>query len=104
MRHQRHFAQPPRSFVCLDHPLQHLLAARGIDGPNISHVINVDAPRQAEDYVHRIGRTGRAGRAGVAVTEIGVLTEGDGVLVRDANGNPIALERGGYSHFGGRAP
>ena len=31
-------------------------------------MINFDAPRQAEDYVHRIGRTGRAGRAGVAVT------------------------------------
>jgi thiamine-monophosphate kinase len=46
----------------------------------------------------------RAARAGVAVTEIGVLTEGDGVLVRDANGSRIALERGGYSHFGGRAP
>jgi superfamily II DNA/RNA helicase len=44
------------------------VAARGIDVPGISHVINFDAPRQAEDYVHRIGRTGRAGRAGVAVT------------------------------------
>jgi superfamily II DNA/RNA helicase len=44
------------------------VAARGIDVPGISHVINFDAPRQAEDYVHRIGRTGRAGRTGVAVT------------------------------------
>jgi len=44
------------------------VAARGIDVPGISHVINFDAPRQAEDYVHRIGRTGRAGRSGVAVT------------------------------------
>jgi superfamily II DNA/RNA helicase len=44
------------------------VAARGIDVPGISHVINFDAPRQAENYVHRIGRTGRAGRAGVAVT------------------------------------
>jgi superfamily II DNA/RNA helicase len=44
------------------------VAARGIDVPGISHVINFDAPRQAEDYVHRIGRTGRAGRPGVAVT------------------------------------
>jgi len=47
------------------------VAARGIDVPGISHVINFDAPRQAEDYVHRIGRTGRAGRAGVAVTLLG---------------------------------
>ncbi|NCS66612.1 MAG: RNA helicase [Hydrogenophilales bacterium CG03_land_8_20_14_0_80_62_28] len=44
------------------------VAARGIDVAGISHVINYDAPRQAEDYVHRIGRTGRAGRSGVAVT------------------------------------
>ena len=44
------------------------VAARGIDVPGISHVINFDVPRQAEDYVHRIGRTGRAGRPGVAVT------------------------------------
>ena len=44
------------------------VAARGLDVAGISHVINFDAPRQAEDYVHRIGRTGRAGRAGIAVT------------------------------------
>ena len=47
------------------------VAARGIDVVGISHVINFDAPRQAEDYVHRIGRTGRAGRSGVAVTMLG---------------------------------
>jgi len=47
------------------------VAARGIDVAGISHVINFDAPRQAEDYVHRIGRTGRAGRSGVAVTLLG---------------------------------
>ncbi len=47
------------------------VAARGIDVAGISHVINFDAPRQAEDYVHRIGRTGRAGRSGVAVTLAG---------------------------------
>ena len=44
------------------------VAARGIDVPNITHVINYDLPKQAEDYVHRIGRTGRAGRDGVAIT------------------------------------
>ncbi len=47
------------------------VAARGIDVPGINLVVNYDAPRQAEDYVHRIGRTGRAGRAGVAVTFLG---------------------------------
>ncbi|ODU69699.1 MAG: hypothetical protein ABT05_02065 [Lautropia sp. SCN 66-9] len=47
------------------------VAARGIDVAGISHVINFDAPRAAEDYVHRIGRTGRAGRRGIAVTLMG---------------------------------
>jgi superfamily II DNA/RNA helicase len=44
------------------------VAARGIDVPSISHVINYGMPMKAEDYVHRIGRTGRAGRPGLAVT------------------------------------
>ncbi|MFG5406971.1 DEAD/DEAH box helicase [Piscinibacter sakaiensis] len=44
------------------------VAARGIDVPTITHVINYGLPMKAEDYVHRIGRTGRAGRSGLAVT------------------------------------
>jgi len=48
------------------------VAARGIDIAGISHVINFDLPRQAEDYVHRIGRTGRAGRTGIAVSFAGM--------------------------------
>jgi len=44
------------------------VAARGIDVPGISHVINFDLPKFAEDYVHRIGRTGRAGATGIAVS------------------------------------
>ena len=44
------------------------VAARGIDVPTISHVINFGLPMKAEDYVHRIGRTGRAGRSGKAIT------------------------------------
>jgi ATP-dependent RNA helicase DeaD len=43
------------------------VAARGIDVPRITHVINYDIPYDAEAYVHRIGRTGRAGRAGKAI-------------------------------------
>lgn len=44
------------------------VAARGIDIPGISHVVNYDIPRGAEDYTHRIGRTGRAGLQGTAIT------------------------------------
>jgi superfamily II DNA/RNA helicase len=44
------------------------VAARGIDVAGITHVINFDLPKFAEDYVHRIGRTGRAGATGVAVS------------------------------------
>jgi ATP-dependent RNA helicase DeaD len=44
------------------------VAARGLDVPRISHVINHDIPTDTESYVHRIGRTGRAGRAGVAIS------------------------------------
>ncbi|ADQ84891.1 MULTISPECIES: DEAD/DEAH box helicase [Methylovorus] len=44
------------------------VAARGIDVQGITHVINYDLPKFAEDYVHRIGRTGRAGNTGVAVS------------------------------------
>jgi len=44
------------------------IAARGIDVPGISHVVNFDLPDEAESYVHRIGRTGRNGANGAAIT------------------------------------
>lgn len=44
------------------------VAARGLDIPNVSHVINFDQPATYEDYVHRIGRTGRGGASGKALT------------------------------------
>ncbi|MEO8880155.1 MAG: DEAD/DEAH box helicase [Gemmatimonadaceae bacterium] len=44
------------------------VAARGLDVPHVSHVLNYGVPSAAEAYVHRIGRTGRAGREGVAIT------------------------------------
>ena len=46
------------------------VAARGLDIPKVSHVINYDVPSTYEDYVHRIGRTGRAGERGQALTFI----------------------------------
>jgi superfamily II DNA/RNA helicase len=67
------------------------VAARGIDVPGINLVVNYDAPRQAEDYVHRIGRTGRAGRAGIAVTFLG---HADRNLVRQIErftGNKVSM-------------
>ena len=47
------------------------VAARGLDIPEITHVVNFDVPQNAEEYVHRIGRTGRAGRDGKAITFVG---------------------------------
>ncbi len=44
------------------------VAARGIDVKDIAHVVNYDMPKQAEDFVHRIGRTGRASKSGIAST------------------------------------
>jgi len=46
------------------------VAARGLDIPNVSHVINFDTPQTYDDYIHRIGRTGRAGATGHAHTFI----------------------------------
>merc|ERR1712137_1180645 len=48
------------------------VASKGLDFPNIKHVINYDMPIAIEDYVHRIGRTGRGGKTGVATTFINV--------------------------------
>ncbi|MEZ4210150.1 MAG: DEAD/DEAH box helicase [Patescibacteria group bacterium] len=51
------------------------VAARGIDVPSVSHVINFDQPSSYEDYIHRIGRTGRAGKLGKALTFVPIGTK-----------------------------
>ena len=56
------------------------VAARGLDIPSVTHVVNYDLPEAAEDYIHRIGRTGRAGRNGVAFS---FVSEEQRFLVRD---------------------
>ena len=50
------------------------VAARGLDIPDITHVVSYDAPQNVEEYIHRIGRTGRMGRQGLAVL---FVAEGD---------------------------
>jgi ATP-dependent RNA helicase DeaD len=44
------------------------VAARGLDIPDVTHVINFSIPQDPEGYIHRVGRTGRAGKAGIAIT------------------------------------
>src|SRR5439155_2486812 len=53
------------------------VAARGIDISHLTHVINIDFPDSAEQYVHRTGRTGRAGRTGTAVSLINAKDVGN---------------------------
>lgn len=54
------------------------VGSRGLDIPEVALVVNWDCPRQADDYVHRVGRTARAGRGGVAIT---MVTERDTQLL-----------------------
>src|SRR4051812_29143531 len=56
------------------------VAARGLDIPNVTHVINYDLPTDIDDYVHRIGRTGRAGNTGIATA---FFNRGNKGVVRD---------------------
>src|SRR5271169_5769772 len=56
------------------------VAARGLDIPNVTHVINYDLPSDIDDYVHRIGRTGRAGNTGISTA---FFNRGNRNLTRD---------------------
>ncbi|KAF8467647.1 P-loop containing nucleoside triphosphate hydrolase protein [Kalaharituber pfeilii] len=56
------------------------VAARGLDIPNVTHVVNYDLPTDIDDYVHRIGRTGRAGNVGLSTA---FFNRGNRGVVRD---------------------
>jgi ATP-dependent RNA helicase DDX3X len=88
------------------------VAARGLDIPNVTHVVNYDLPTDIDDYVHRIGRTGRAGNTGLSTA---FFNRGNRGVVRDlldllkeANQEvpafleAIAREGSGYGGGGGR--
>ncbi|PSN60654.1 DEAD-domain-containing protein [Corynespora cassiicola Philippines] len=88
------------------------VAARGLDIPNVTHVVNYDLPTDIDDYVHRIGRTGRAGNTGISTA---FFNRGNRGVVRDliellkeANQEvpsfleSIAREGSGFGGRGGR--
>jgi ATP-dependent RNA helicase RhlE len=87
------------------------VAARGIDVPDVTQVINYDAPEDREAYVHRVGRTGRAGRTGTGISFVlaeqaddmrriraGLGLHDDGRLGKSEAGAP---ERGSSEHRSG---
>ncbi|GAA5897286.1 hypothetical protein JCM6882_001848 [Rhodosporidiobolus microsporus] len=87
------------------------VAARGLDIPNVTHVVNYDLPSDIDDYVHRIGRTGRAGNTGAATA---FFNRGNRNIVRDliellkeakqevpAWLESVAREAGGFGGRGG---
>ena len=73
------------------------IAARGLDIDGISHVVNFDVPRNAEDYIHRIGRTGRAAALGDAVTL--VAFDEEEFMDRIEQHIGVKLERRRYKEF-----
>ena len=82
------------------------VAARGLDIPNVSNVVNFDLPTNIDDYVHRIGRTGRAGNTGAALAFVNEKNSG---VVRDLqemleeNGQDVPDWLKQMSSYGGRS-
>ncbi|HVL72067.1 MAG TPA: DEAD/DEAH box helicase [Beijerinckiaceae bacterium] len=70
------------------------VAARGLDIPAVSHVLNFDVPHHPEDYVHRIGRTGRAGRTGNSITLVAPADKKAVAAIESLTGQPIPWEDG----------
>jgi len=69
------------------------LAARGLDIPEVSHVINYDIPEESESYVHRIGRTARMGREGMAITFVAEWDEKSLAEIKKVTNNALREER-----------
>lgn len=67
------------------------VAARGIDVPRVSHVINYDIPYDGESYIHRIGRTGRAGRSGKAILFVTHRERRMLKTIERTTGQPVAV-------------
>ncbi|NLF40709.1 ATP-dependent helicase, partial [bacterium] len=73
------------------------IAARGIDVPGVSHVVNFDVPNYPEDYIHRVGRTGRATAVGDAITFVSHDEAQDFKRIEQFIGS--RLERKQYGEF-----
>ena len=65
------------------------MAGRGLDIPDVTHVINFDLPSKIQNYSHRIGRTGRAGKDGVAIS---FLTDDDDEIMYDLKQYLVSTE------------
>jgi len=75
------------------------IAARGIDIPSVTHVINYDLPQEPESYVHRIGRTARAGREGIAIAFCDPMERSLLKAVEKAIKRPIPVDNN-HAYFG----
>ena len=69
------------------------VAARGLDIPEVSHVVNYDIPEESESYIHRIGRTARMGREGKAITFVAEWDEGPLAEIRKVTNGALRQER-----------
>lgn len=70
------------------------VAGRGIDVEDVAHVVNYDLPREAEDYIHRIGRTGRKGKVGHSTSFAGERDENLVRAIEKLIGHPLPVDDG----------